>query len=93
MAVTVSSLQTRYPEFANVPSATVQAAIDDAALMIDSAFWGNKSDMGITALAAHYIAINPLGEFARLDKKREKTVYWMQYQQIMYSLGAGCRTI
>jgi hypothetical protein len=93
MAVYAAELRTRYPEFNNAPDALVQQCIDDATLMVDAAVFGAKTDIAIKALAAHYIAINPLGEMARLDKQGKETTYWLQYQGIRKSVAAGFRVI
>lgn len=69
------------------------ACITDAELMIDRAYYGAKADMAVTYLAAHLIAINPLGEMARLDKRGEKTTYLLKFEMVKKSLGAGCRVI
>jgi hypothetical protein len=62
--------------------------------MVDSTFYGTKADHAIHALAAHFIAISPLdGELGRLDKKSDKTVYLLQFEQIKRSIAAGCRVI
>lgn len=97
MAVDATSLVARFPEFA--PAVTsypdmVDACIADAELMIDRVVWGTKADMGVTYYAAHLIAINPIGEFARLDKRGEKTTYLLMYEATKKTLAlAGCRVI
>lgn len=93
MAVTRTSLATRFPEFSDTPVALVDACISDAVLMVDSAVYGAKADMAITYLAAHLIATNPLGEMARIDKKSDKTVYSVQFDTIKRGIAAGCRVI
>lgn len=93
MSVTRTTLIARFPEFTSTPEALVDACIVDAALMVDEDYYGTKADMAVTFLAAHYIAMNPLGEMARLDKKGEKTTYLVLYESVKRSLGAGCRVI
>lgn len=94
MAVTLTSFRTRYPEFEQAPDTLVQACIDDAEAIIDRNFFGTtKADIAVKAYAAHLIAINPLGEYARLDKKGEKTTYLLQYEKVTRTVPAGCRTI
>lgn len=93
MAVDRTSLITRFPEFTAATEALVTACIADAELMVDRAYYGNKADMAVTWYAAHLIAINPLGEMARLDKKSDKTIYLIGFNNIKRSLGAGCRVI
>jgi len=93
MAVTRDTLIARYPEFTSTPVDLVNASIADAALMVDPTYYRAKTDSAVTAYAAHLIALNPLGELARLDKKGEKTTYLLVFQRIQRSLGAGFRTI
>lgn len=93
MAVDRASLIVRFPEFTSTPSALVTACIAEAELLVDRAYYGTKADMAVTHFAAHLVAINPLGEMARLDKKGEKTTYLLSFQRIMRSTGAGFRVI
>ena len=93
MSVTRITLIARFPEFTSTPEALVNASIADAILQVDSDYYGTKADMAITYLAAHLIALNPLGEMARLDKKGEKTIYLLLFDKVKRSLGAGLRVI
>jgi hypothetical protein len=71
----------------------VQPSNTDAELMVDRCVYGAKADAAVKAYAAHLIAINPLGEFARLDKKGEKTIYLLQYERFKRAVGSGFRVI
>lgn len=93
MAVTFTTLRVRYPEFVPTPEALITASIVDAELMVDRTVYGSKSDMAVTSYAAHLIAINPLGEMARLDKKSDKTTYLLAFNAIKRSTAAGFRVI
>lgn len=96
MAVTESSLKTRFPEFNNATTALVEASISDAQSLVDSAWYGSKTDMAVTYLAAHLLAMNPLAELARLTFKesgRITTAYEQLYKKVRRSIGAGCRVI
>lgn len=93
MSVTAASLKIRFPEFVDAEDALVTASITDAALMVDSSFYGAKADMAITWLAAHYVAVNPMGELARLVKDDGTTTYLLGFNQVQKSIGAGCRVI
>jgi hypothetical protein len=93
MAVDRTSLITRFPEFAAADSNLVTACIADAELMVDRVYFGDKADMAVTHYAAHLIAINPLGEMARLDKKGDKTTYLLSFTAIKRSIGTGFRVI
>lgn len=93
MSVTRASFIERFPEFTETPSTLVDASLADAALMVDADYFGSKADMAIRYYAAHLIAINPLGEMARLDKHGEKTTYLTEFEKVKRSLGAGFRVI
>lgn len=98
MAVSVSDIRTRFIEFAsNPPDAFITACIIDATAMVDSAVYGDKSDMAIRYLTAHLIATNPLGEMGRMDSiGREggrETDYLAMFETIKKSIGAGFRVI
>jgi hypothetical protein len=94
--VTPTTLIARYPEFtaANTDYPNmVLAAIADAELMVGGTFFGDREDMAVKAYAAHLIAINPLGELARLDKRKEETTYLIAFERIKRASGAGFRVI
>lgn len=56
ITVTVASLITRLPEFAEVDPDRVQLAIDEASARVNEVQWSLKADLGVTYLAAHLIA-------------------------------------
>ena len=94
MAVTVESLKTRFPEFDATPETLVAACIADAELMLSSEAFGNQYDMAVNYKAAHLIAVNPLGEMARLDAKKPAsngslTVYERSFLEIKKGIGVG----
>lgn len=96
MAVDATSLLARFPEFTAANTSypnLVSGAITDATALVDATEYGDKADMAITYLAAHFIAINPLGELARLDKRGEKTTYLLMFERVKKSIGFGCRVI
>lgn len=94
MAVDRTSLIARFPEFENAPTDLVTGSIADAKLVIDSGYYGTRYDSAVTWLAAHYIAINPLGELARLSKKGVTTTTYMEgFQRTKMACGTGFRVI
>lgn len=94
MAVTESTLKARFPEFDNATTAHVEAAIADAELMVDRAYFGNKADMAVTYYAAHIIASNPKARLMRNEKgKAPTTAYLALYERVKMSIGAGFRVI
>lgn len=97
MAVTYAQFVQRFPEFSQAPQDTVEACLAEAEARVDRTFVAtNKADAAVKYLAAHLIAVNPLGEYARLDasgKKKSMTTYWAEYMRLIRSTGAGCRVI
>lgn len=96
MAVTSTDLVTRYPEFTDAVtsySGMVNACLEQAREMVGVLYFGTKADHAVLALAAHFIAINPLGEMARIQKEGRTTVYWQQYEMLRASVGTGFRVI
>ena len=92
MAVDASSLLARFPEFTEANTeypSLVSGAIADAELLVDRVVWGDKADMGVTHLAAHFIAINPLGELARLDKRGEENHLSVVFRKTQEIPGVG----
>lgn len=55
--ITPTDLKTRYPEFTNVSTPVIQAAIDDADEEINADVWGARAEKGESALAAHLLII------------------------------------
>jgi hypothetical protein len=56
--ITLEDFRERLPEFDedSYPDATVELALDDAALQINSEAWGTKAGLGQMYLAAHTMA-------------------------------------
>lgn len=94
MSVSVSDIQTRFPEFTNTDATLIQQCINDAVDMVNAEVFGTKTDMAVRYKAAHLIAVNPaFGEQARLDKKMDATVYSTEYERIKRSVASGYRVI
>lgn len=96
MAVDAAALIARYPELTAAYSAypdMVDGCIEQAEAMTDSEYYGAKYEPAVKALAAHFVAINPLGEMARLDKRSDRTVYLIQYEQLRKSAPTGFRVL
>jgi hypothetical protein len=93
---TAAELVARYPEFAPAVSAypdMVDACLAEASECVDAAFFAGKTSHAVLALAAHLIAINPLGELARIDKRTDTTVYSIQFERLKRTCGAGFRVL
>jgi hypothetical protein len=67
-----AGLVLRAPEFSDLASDEVAAAISDAALQVSSLVWGSKTDLGILLLAMHNLAIShpELGQTGPVTSER-----------------------
>jgi len=57
MAVTPASFKIRFPEFSSVDDSRIQLFLDDAIIMLNEAYWGDKYDLGINYFTAHKLAL------------------------------------
>lgn len=58
--ITPSDLTTAYPQFANLPTATIQTAIDFAQTFFDAARWGERFRQGQLLYVAHQLTLSAL---------------------------------
>jgi hypothetical protein len=93
MAVTVTQLKIRFPEFLNAEATLVQSCLNEAALMVDAEVFGLKTDTAITYLAAHLLAVNPLAEMAKLEQDDGQTTYSTVFDRIKRSVAGGARVV
>lgn len=94
MAVTRDSFVIRFPEFIETPESLVNKCLEEAELMVDrTVFREDLGDLAVRAYAAHLIAINPLGELARLGKCDCETQYSKLFDRIKRRIGAGFRVL
>lgn len=89
--MTYSTFVLQYPEFAAIDQPFVQAWLDAANLEIDREVWGAKADSGQGLLAAHKMALSPMGRNARTDKPTTTTVYGVSYDEMVLQVGSGYR--
>lgn len=71
----IDTFLVQFPEFVGVPTGSIGAMLDAAALETDSAVWGAKYDQGRYYLTAHKLASSPYGQNARLAAKDGTTTY------------------
>ena len=57
MAIDPASFKVRFPEYVSVDDSRIQVFIDDAVVILNTAYWGEKYDLGLYYLAAHYLAL------------------------------------
>jgi hypothetical protein len=77
------SWRSLFPEFNTAPDILVQSRLDQAAVRIDTAIWGQRAGEGQAYLAAHLLAIAPGGQFARLVATDGNTTYKTQYDEMV----------
>lgn len=57
MAIDPASFKIRFPEFDSVADARIQLFIDDAVIVLNSVYWGDKYDLGLHYLTAHLLTL------------------------------------
>lgn len=57
MSIDPASFVIRFPEFASIGVDRLQLFLDDAELNLNTAYWGDKYDLGHAYLAAHYVSL------------------------------------
>lgn len=91
---TLSSFLVSFPEFSDggAPQmALAQAKLDEAALQIDPAVWGVRTNLGHGYLTAHLLAMSPMGNTAKLIKN-DTTTYEIHYLRLVRIVTAGLRS-
>jgi hypothetical protein len=81
------------PEFVQLSDAQVQDALDKAAASTPDDPWFDYQLEGHTLLAAHLLALSPMGNNARLDGVSETTVYGSRFDRLKMLVGCGTRVI
>ena len=95
MAVTPASFKAARPEFRQLTDTQVQAALDEAALLVDTEVWGDRTDMGVSYRAAHLLALSPHGKAARLITRGNEgdTLYNREFRRLQRVVGSGYRVV
>jgi hypothetical protein len=55
--ITPALFKIKFPEFMGESSARIQLFLDESLLILNEAFWGNKYDLGLYYLTAHFLSI------------------------------------
>ena len=55
--VDAASIKVRFPEFSIIPDARIELFLADASIILNETFWGEKYDMGLSYLTAHYLTL------------------------------------
>ncbi len=92
--VTLAEWRARFPEFSAASDTLCQACIDEAHTRVSVKVWSPVQRIaGIKYLAAHLVATNPSGEFARLDEAEGSTQYSQEFDRLKRTVAAGFRII
>jgi hypothetical protein len=82
-----------FPHTRKTEEATLQAKLTLAKLSVNAAVWGTKADAGVLYLTAHYVALDPAGQNAKLKPEdMAKTVFGQTYRQLLRQVTFGLRT-
>lgn len=95
--VTPSTLAVKFPEFVDViadDEPFVEEKIAEAGRRVSVTAWDPQglTDDGVSYLAAHLIAVSPLGEQAKLDTEGD-TTYLKEFKRMVRIVSSGCRAI
>jgi hypothetical protein len=74
----------RFPEFnqQGVEPDLIEMTIAEAQSEMNKKYWGELFEQGSHFLAAHKLAISPMGEACRLEVSQEKTIYQLEYERL-----------
>jgi hypothetical protein len=102
VAVSYEAFLERFPQFTpgGTPAqqakteAMIRAELTHAARQVNATVWGDHADDGIGHLAAHRVAKNPGGQFARpVATKGASTPYLEEYERLQRQLLIGDRVV
>jgi len=83
----------RFPEFANTEPSLIEMALAEAKSEINSKHFGDLFHVVVQYLAAHKLAISPMGEPCRLAGSQEKTTYHLEYERLCKAAYLGAQVI
>lgn len=83
----------RFPEFEDTDEKLIKMALAEAQSEMNRSYWREFFDVACFYLAAHKIAISPMGEPARLEGMSEKNIYQLEYERLCRSAFLGARVI
>jgi hypothetical protein len=83
----------RFPEFANTDPGLVEMALAEARSEISQKHFGDAFELVLQYLAAHKLAISPMGEPCRLQGSQDKTIYQLEYERLCKSAFLGAQVI
>jgi hypothetical protein len=85
----------RFPEFdeKGIDTRLIEMAIAEAERGMNKKWWGELFEQGSYFLAAHKLAISPMGENCRLDGTEEKTIYQLEYERLCKNAFIGAHVL
>lgn len=85
----------RFPEFNEngIKPTLIEMAIAEAQGEMNRAYWGEMFEAASHFLAAHKLAISPMGEPCRLEAGSERTIYQLEYERLCKSAFLGAHVI
>ena len=83
----------RFPEFANTEPSLIEMALGEARGEINPKHFGDLFHVVVQYLAAHKLAISPMGEPCRLAGSQEKTTYQLEYERLCKAAYLGAQVI
>jgi len=93
MAVSVQSVRQTFSVYRKTDTETIEAKLVLARLSVNPSVWGGKTDAGVLYLTAHYLALDPAGQNAKLKPENlAKTVYGQTFEQLKLQVTFGLRT-
>lgn len=96
MTISLAQFRIEFPEFISATDAFVQAYLDKANLRIDRSVWDSDpnrlfGDSGQGYMAAHMMALSPMGMGAKLVDSKGNTTYKTHYDELALSVSSGFR--
>jgi hypothetical protein len=95
MALSLSDFRTRFPEFVETGDALVSAKLTEASALVDDDYWGALAEQAQGYMAAHLLALGPVGIRAKLVQPTGETCYLKHLEFLRQALpkrGVACTT-
>ena len=90
MAVTLAQFRNAYSEFRKSDDGDVSAKLMLAELEVNRAVWGPRADAGVMLVCAHFLAMAPAGQNAKLKPPQDgETMYFKQYKRTRRAVTSG----
>lgn len=84
---------TRFPEFKDTDANLIEMALSEARSEINPKYFSDTFVVAVHYLAAHKLAISPMGENCRLEASEQKTIYQLEFERLCKSAYIGAQVI